>query len=206
MRTIRRVPRAALAAGVLMFTGSGTLAEDRSGGAPAPSRTAGSPSSTGNADETRGRGALGAATTEQQSRPASGPASKSKTQGGATETQEPGMGMESANASGATREGPLTGRVAKIDRSRNTIEVGGKTLKIDSTTELTKDGTRAGFQDIKEGDQVRASYAGSGKPLHAQRLEVTSSSSDKDTSKSTGSTRGSDTGTGSTGSSPGTAK
>jgi hypothetical protein len=70
----------------------------------------------------------------------------------------------------------LTGRVESFDHASNTFTVAGKSLKVDSTTEVMKDGQTASLTDISEGDQVRASFSGTGDELTAQRIEVMSSS------------------------------
>ena len=66
----------------------------------------------------------------------------------------------------------ITGRIESFDRTQNTLTLSGKELKVDSSTEVLRDGTRASISDIKEGDQVRASFSGSGDTSAAQRLEV----------------------------------
>jgi len=77
----------------------------------------------------------------------------------------------------ATAEGnSLQGKVEKFDRSKNTLTLSGtdKTIKLDSSTKVMKDGSSATLDDIKEGDQVRASYSGSGNTVKAQSVDITS--------------------------------
>jgi hypothetical protein len=114
---------------------------------------------------------------------------------GSTTSSSPGTA-----ASTTTHGDQIVGRVDRIDRSTNTMSLNGKMLKLDSSTEVTKDGARASLNDIQEGDQVRASYAGSGDTLNVQRVDVLSSGSagsrdSSSTSGSTGSTNPSTSGT-----------
>ena len=70
----------------------------------------------------------------------------------------------------------LTGKVQNFDRSKNELMLSGsdRKLKLDSSTRVMRDGSRASIDDIKEGDQVRASYSGSGDELQVKSLEITS--------------------------------
>jgi hypothetical protein len=64
----------------------------------------------------------------------------------------------------------ITGRVDRVDESR--IEVAGRTLAIDSSTSIVKGGVGASLEDIREGDEVRATLSGSGDAAKAVRIEV----------------------------------
>jgi hypothetical protein len=81
----------------------------------------------------------------------------------------------------------LAGRIDRIDRSTNTLTLDGRMLKMDSSTEVTKDGSRATLSDVKEGDQVRASFSGSGDTLNVQRIEVMGTEATGSGSTTTGS-------------------
>jgi hypothetical protein len=87
----------------------------------------------------------------------------------------------------------LTGRVENFDHSAKTLTISGQSVKVDSSTEVMKDGQTASLTDISEGDQVRASFSGSGDAMTAQRIEVMSAGTDT-----------SGMGTSGTGTSPGT--
>lgn len=106
----------------------------------------------------------------------------------------------SASASSSTSQAgkELAGRIDHIDRSTNTLTLDGRMLKMDSSTEVTKDGSRATLSDVKEGDQVRASFSGSGDTLNVQRLEVMSSGATGSSSATTAGPKssGPDTGSG----------
>ena len=70
------------------------------------------------------------------------------------------MGMESGKTE-------LTGMVEKFDcRAKElTLQNSDKKLKVTDSTRVMKDGQSASLSDIKEGDQVRASFSGSGDTL-----------------------------------------
>ncbi len=90
-------------------------------------------------------------------------------------TSTPGGTASSDEASGHFNS--LQGRVESFDRSNNTLTLSGapQTLKIDSSTDVTKGGSRASIDDIKEGDQVRASFSGaSGDTLNVKKLDILS--------------------------------
>jgi Cu/Ag efflux protein CusF len=110
------------------------------------------------------------------------------------------MGMESS-------KNELTGTVQKFDRETKelTLANSDKKLKVSESTTVMKDGQAGTLSDIKEGEQVRASFSGSGDTLQVSQIEVmTAGTTGTGTSGmgtgSTGTTTPpSDTGTGSTG-------
>jgi len=80
-------------------------------------------------------------------------------------------------ASGTRSESnELTGRVEGVDRSNGTVRVAGKTLRIATSTSVTRGGIGVEASTLREGDQVRASFSGSGDTLKAERIDVTSPS------------------------------
>jgi hypothetical protein len=111
------------------------------------------------------------------------------------------------NSSGTSEHfSALQGRVQNFDRTNNTLTISGtaKMLKVDSSTQVMKNGSRASLDDIKEGERVRASYSGSGDTVNVKTLDImpagTTGSGTSGSSKGTGSS--SDTsGTGSSSSS-----
>ncbi|HSD19727.1 MAG TPA: hypothetical protein VLC54_06810 [Anaeromyxobacter sp.] len=112
--------------------------------------------------------------------------------GSAGSTEQHAMGKSSKNE--------LTGTVEKFDRESKelTLQNSDKKLKVSDSTRVMKDGQSASLSDIKEGDQVRASYSGSGDTLQVSRIDVMTSGS---TGMGTGTGMGAgSTGTGSTGS------
>jgi Cu/Ag efflux protein CusF len=143
---------------------------------------------------------------------------------GAAGTTDPSTGaMGSPSATGAAEphgsmgtmsQNQVTGKVDKFDQMNKELTL---SLKVSDSTQVTKDGQPASLTDIKEGDQVRASFSGSGESLQVTEIEVigagsTGTSSDPGTSGSTdpsGTSGSGSTGletppaSGSTGSSPG---
>lgn len=113
-----------------------------------------------------------------------------------------GMGTGSSSGSTASNEpssgtaighfDALSGKVQSFDRSNNTLTLSGspKMLKVDPGTQVTKDGERASIDDIKEGDQVRASFSGTGDTPHVEAIDITSkgSTSGSETSGSSSAT------------------
>jgi hypothetical protein len=70
---------------------------------------------------------------------------------------------------------------------------------VTDSTRVMKDGQSASLSDIKEGDQIRASYSGSGDTLMVSRIDVMTAGTTGTGSTGTGSTGTGSTGTGSTG-------
>ncbi|ABS26405.1 conserved hypothetical protein [Anaeromyxobacter sp. Fw109-5] len=118
------------------------------------------------------------------------------------------MGSGSATGSSTGMESSkneLTGTVQKFDRETKelTLANSDKTLKVSESTTVMKDGQAGTLSDIKEGEQVRASFSGSGDTLQVSQIEVMTAGSTGTSGMGTGSTGTttppSDTGTGSTG-------
>jgi Cu/Ag efflux protein CusF len=88
----------------------------------------------------------------------------------------------SATGTTASASKELSGVVKKVDKDKRSLKISSATgeqeLKLAETATITRDGTQAGLDQIKEGDQVRASFEASGN--QASRIEVTS----KDKAKS----------------------
>ncbi len=113
----------------------------------------------------------------------------------------------STSASTSMGSNEVTGKVEKFDKTSKELTL---SLKVSDTTQVTKDGRSASLTDIKEGDQVRASFSGSGDSLEVTQIEVMSKGSTGSKSKSggMGSSGSTDTSipsptdTGSTGSTP----
>jgi len=81
-------------------------------------------------------------------------------------------------SAGGAGEQQITGKVEKVDQSKKELSL---RLKVSDTTQVMKDGKTATLSDIKEGDQVRASFDATGEPV---RIDVTSSSGSKSPSGS----------------------
>jgi Cu/Ag efflux protein CusF len=90
------------------------------------------------------------------------------------------MGSEQTSTKAeTTATKTLQGKVEKFDRSENTLTLSGidTKLKVDSSTQVMKEGARATLNDIKEGDQVRASYSGTGETVNAKTIDIMPSGS-----------------------------
>jgi Cu/Ag efflux protein CusF len=87
--------------------------------------------------------------------------------------------------------------VKKVDKDKRSVKISSPTggeqeVKVaPNATVVTSDGTQAGLDQLKEGDQVRASLDPSSN--QATKLEVQSKSMDKDKSGKTESKGASDT-------------
>lgn len=117
---------------------------------------------------------------------------KTSEQGTGSSSSSSSATGDSAHASTSTPSGhfdAVTGKVEKVDKSKHTIQLSGfdHKLKVDSSTSVMKDGARASFEDIREGDRVRASYSGSGDEPTATRIDVMSKGSSSGSSGSSSS-------------------
>ncbi len=141
------------------------------------------------ADETRHGGtATGGTSTTPQDQPGAKSGSTPSSEGargsgmGGTSTgARPGevsgagpAGEVSAQAKGDVHE--ISGKVDKYDRKSRTLSLADShtKLQLSDDTEVVKDGQKVSPGQIMEGDEVRASYAGSGDMVQAHRLEVMS--------------------------------
>jgi Cu/Ag efflux protein CusF len=81
----------------------------------------------------------------------------------------------SATGTTASASKELSGVVKKVDKDKRSLKISSATgeqeLKLAETATITRDGTQAGLDQIKEGDQVRASFDASGSP---NKIEVSS--------------------------------
>ncbi|HTP25766.1 MAG TPA: hypothetical protein VMK12_08920 [Anaeromyxobacteraceae bacterium] len=91
---------------------------------------------------------------------------------------------ESTGSSGSRMEHSgsdksLHGKVENFDRTSNTLTLSGssKTFKLDPSTKVSKNGAKATLDDIQEGDEVRASYSGSGNTLQVKSIDIMSTGS-----------------------------
>lgn len=118
--------------------------------------------SSGKESEARGSGQAGTST---GARP--GEVTGSAT--GSSGTSE----REAAKAATASNE--VSGKVEKYDREKRTLslEDSDKKLKVTDDTQVMKDGNKISPGQIMEGDEVRASFSGSGDVVEVLILEVT---------------------------------
>jgi hypothetical protein len=81
---------------------------------------------------------------------------------------------ESPTPNSLTSTADVKGKVQSIDSSKNAVTLtSGKKITLDPNAEVTKDGQSASLSDVKQGDDVRASYAPGSKKI-ATKLSVTS--------------------------------
>jgi Cu/Ag efflux protein CusF len=100
------------------------------------------------------------------------PAGKSMDQAPSSQTSA----STSATGTTASASKELSGVVKKVDKDKRSLKISSATggeqeLKLAETATITRDGTQAGLDQIKEGDQVRASFDASGSP---NKIEVSS--------------------------------
>ncbi|HYT82600.1 MAG TPA: hypothetical protein VEK86_04070 [Gemmatimonadales bacterium] len=144
------------------------------------------------ADETRQGGtATGGASTAPQDQPGaksgttpSSEGARGSGMGGTSTGARPGevsgagpAGEVSASAGAAKEPGhEISGKVDKYDREHRTLSLANSptTLQLSDDTEVVKDGQKVSPGQIMEGDEVRASYAGSGETVQAQHIEISS--------------------------------
>ena len=132
----------------------------------------------------------------------SGSASGSSTStGSSSSTMGTGSGGSATEQHAMGSKNELTGTVEKFDRETKELRLQNseKKLKVSESTRVMKDGQTASLSDIKEGDQVRASFSGSGDTLMVSRIDLMTAGSTGMGTGSTGTTGTGSTGSGSTG-------
>ena len=77
----------------------------------------------------------------------------------------------------ASAKTELSGTVKKVDQDKHSLKIssptgGDQDVKVADSAKITCDGSQGSLSQIKEGDQVRASFDASGN--QADRIEVTS--------------------------------
>ena len=95
-------------------------------------------------------------------------------------TATPAPAGQAGTAASATKDvanKELSGVVKKVDKDKRSLKVLSSAgveqdVKISPTATITRDGTQAGLDQLKEGDEVRASFDPSS--LQATKLEVQS--------------------------------
>jgi Cu/Ag efflux protein CusF len=94
-----------------------------------------------------------------------------------------GTGTSAPSSSATTGTQELTGTVQKFDKDSNelTLSSSDRKLKVSDDTQVMKDGQIGSISDIHEGEQVRASFSGTGDTVQVQRIEVMSAGAKKRT-------------------------
>ncbi len=131
-----------------------------------------------------------------------GESSKGKsTAGSSQDTSTMGQYGSTKGTHAGMTQNEVTGKVDKFDQAKKELTL---RLPVSDDTQVTKDGKRATLSDIKEGDQVRASFSGSGDQLKVNRIDVMSAGGagkpgELPSTGATGTESGSSTDTGSPG-------
>ena len=146
-----------------------------------------SQSSASQSPSTSGEGSSSQSPTSSSSSTSQSPSSSSQ-----TSTSQASSGSTGTSASASTE---LSGVVKKVDKDKRSLKISSTTggeqeLKVPESATITRDGSQAGLEQVKEGDQVRASFDSSGSK--ASKIEVTSKSKmgDKDKTGSKSETKG----------------
>jgi hypothetical protein len=89
----------------------------------------------------------------------------------------PGGTSERERSAAASAKNEVSGKVEKYDRQNRTLTLqdSEKKLKVTDDTQVTRDGARVSPGQLMEGDEVRASYSGSGDVVEVMVIEITSS-------------------------------
>ena len=117
-----------------------------------------------------------AQTTPSQSSQTQTPSDQSSTSQPSSQTSTD-QSSSSATGSTASASKELSGVVKEVNKDKRSLKISSETggeqqLKVADSATITRDGTQAGLDQIKEGDQVRASLDASGK--QASKIEVNS--------------------------------
>jgi Cu/Ag efflux protein CusF len=81
---------------------------------------------------------------------------------------------EARSGGSSSANEPVSGTVEEVDTKNKAIALSGshRTLTVTDQTQIVKDGQRATLSDVKEGDEVRASYSESGEASYSQSGEA----------------------------------
>ncbi len=102
------------------------------------------------------------------------PSSTSPSASSQTSTSQSASSQTGTTASASNE---LSGVVKKVDKDKKSLKVSSPTggeqeLKVADSATITRDGNKAALDQIKEGDQVRASFDASG--TQASKIDVSS--------------------------------
>jgi Cu/Ag efflux protein CusF len=128
-------------------------------------------------------------TTSPSSQSSSSPSSQSSSTTSPSSQSSTSQSTSSQTGTTASATKQVSGVVKKVDKDKRSVKIsspssGEQEVKVaENATVVTRDGTQAGLDQLKEGDQVRASLDPSSK--QATKLEVVSKQPmDKDKDKS----------------------
>ena len=129
----------------------------------------------------------GAQSSSSQSSATTSPSSQSSATTSSADKSSTSQSTSTQTGTMASSSKELSGVVKKIDKDKRSVKIssmsgGDQELKIAANaTIVTSDGTQAALDQLKEGDEVRASLDPSSN--QATKLEVQSKGKDKDKSK-----------------------
>ncbi|MFL5302598.1 MAG: hypothetical protein ACJ79R_19890 [Anaeromyxobacteraceae bacterium] len=102
---------------------------------------------------------------------ANAPAASAASQGTGSSAQ--------AKAQPNEKRGEFQGRIERLDRADNVTIAGSESVglafeefKLDDKTQVTTPNGKGSLAELNEGDEVRASFSGSGEELHVDKLQV----------------------------------
>jgi colicin import membrane protein len=185
-------------AGLLLAVPAARATDEAKHGSTATGQSSDHPSSASDkagsdkGSEARGSGQAGSSTGARPGEVTGAPSAA----GGTSE-------REQHAATAADKE--ISGKVEKYDRESRTLSLSSSDtkLKITDDTQVMKDGDRISPGQIMEGDDVRASYSGTGDTVEVVRVEiVATSAAPAGAGAAPGSTSGPSSGSGTTGGSP----
>jgi peptidoglycan DL-endopeptidase CwlO len=172
------------AAAALMSTSATARAQSQSntdksasqGSAQSSASTSPSSSSQSSSSATPSTSSQSSATRSQSSDSSSMAQTPPSSQSSTSQSSSSQMGTS------ATSSTELSGVLKKVDKDKRKISISSATggeqeLKISQNATITRDGSQAALDQLKEGEQVRASFDPSSK--EATKLEIQSSGSDQ---------------------------
>ena len=123
---------------------------------------------------TSGKSATTGASSQTQTQSSAGDSSMTQTPSSQTSKSEASSGTAGTTASASNE---LSGVVKKVDKDDQSLKISSSSgveqeLKVAEGATITRDGSQASLDQIKEGDQVRASFDASGSK--ASKIEVNS--------------------------------
>jgi hypothetical protein len=94
-------------------------------------------------------------------------------------TQAGAQASTQAGAQASEKRGEFQGRIERLDRADNVTIAGSESVglafeefKVDDKTQVTTPNGKGTVAQLNEGDEVRASFSGSGEDLHVDKLQV----------------------------------
>jgi Tfp pilus assembly protein PilW len=87
--------------------------------------------------------------------------------------------VPTAAAGDPAKAGEIQGRIERVGKANSLTIAGSESaglafdqFKVDSSTDVTIGDAKASINDVNPGDEVRASFSGTGDTLHVDRLQI----------------------------------